>query len=281
MRCFFASDLHGNKGKYEALYKVVSDELPDAVLLGGDLLPTHTSLYIEEFIIDVILDGMEKIRREHDVRFFVIMGNDDPRIFEHLFQKADSEDVLDYMHFRTISLDDVFISGYSYVPPTPFQLKDWEKYDVSRFTDVGSVSPELGFRTIDVPVNEIKNGTIEKDIELLARNSPPKDTLYLFHSPPYKILDTVDWRGQLFGHVKPDINVGSIAIRKFIEREHPLVTLHGHIHESSAITGVWKSYHSGTHSFTAAHSGPELTLVRFDTDGLEYATRDIIKLTNP
>ena len=278
MRCFFVSDLHGNKGKYEALFKIVSDEEPDAVLLGGDLLPTHTSLNIEKFMRDVILTGMKNITREHSVRFLAIMGNDDPRKYEDLFKEADSENILDYMHFRTISLDDVFITGYSYVPPTPFQLKDWERYDVSRFTDVGSVSPELGFRTMDVPENEIKHGTIEKDLKELKKNSPPEYTIYLFHSPPYKMLDMVDWRGQIFGHVKPDINVGSIAIRKFIESEHPLVTLHGHIHEAAARTGTWRLHYSGTHCFTAAHGGPELSLVRFDTDELEKATREIIKI---
>ena len=36
---FFASDLHGRVGRYEALWRQALAELPDAIFLGGDLLP--------------------------------------------------------------------------------------------------------------------------------------------------------------------------------------------------------------------------------------------------
>jgi len=38
--CLFASDLHGSARRYRALAAVVERERPDAVLLGGDLLPS-------------------------------------------------------------------------------------------------------------------------------------------------------------------------------------------------------------------------------------------------
>ena len=38
-RCFFASDLHGRQDRYEKLFTAMAREVPDAVLLGGDLLP--------------------------------------------------------------------------------------------------------------------------------------------------------------------------------------------------------------------------------------------------
>jgi len=73
-----------------------------------------------------------------------------------------------------------------------------------------------------------------------------------------------------------DVHVGSMAIARFIEAQQPLVTLHGHIHESARLTGAWRQQFGRTHAFSAAHDGPELALVRFDLEDLESATRELI-----
>jgi Icc-related predicted phosphoesterase len=69
--------------------------------------------------------------------------------------------------------------------------------------------------------------------------------------------------------------VGSIAVRRFIEDRQPYLTLHGHIHESTRLTGSWRDRMGRTHMFSAAHDGPELALVRFDLDDLEGAEREL------
>jgi Icc-related predicted phosphoesterase len=174
----------------------------------------------------------------------------------------------------------MFITGYSYVPPTPFQLKDWERYDVSQYVDVGAVSLEQGKRTVDVSLDEIKYSTIAEDLEKLSKNSPSGKTIYLFHSPPYhSCLDRVDLHGKKVDHAPMDVHVGSIAIQHFIKTHQPFLTLHGHVHESAHITGWWKEKVERTYSFTAAHYGPELAVVRFDTDHLENATRELIPVS--
>ena len=66
------------------------------------------------------------------------------------------------------------------------------------------------------------------------------------------------------------------AIRRFIEERSPLVTLHGHVHESARLTGTWRCRIGRTHAFTAAHDGPELALIRFDPGDLEAATRELV-----
>jgi len=70
--------------------------------------------------------------------------------------------------------------------------------------------------------------------------------------------------------------VGSVAVRRFIEERQPLLTLHGHIHESARLTGDWQDRIGRTFMFSAAHDGPELALVRFDLENLEGATRELI-----
>jgi Icc-related predicted phosphoesterase len=73
-----------------------------------------------------------------------------------------------------------------------------------------------------------------------------------------------------------DVHVGSIAVKRFIKARQPLVTLHGHIHESAGITGSWREKIGRTHMFSAAHDGSQLALVRFDLENLDGATRELI-----
>ena len=276
----FVSDLHGEKIRYNALFKFIKKEKPDGVFIGGDLLPggfgvnTDLDRFLEDFFISKI-STIKKLGLK--TRFFVILGNDDPRIYEDTLKEAEKQNLLDYVNCHTVSFEDLFVTGYSYVPPTPFRLKDWEKYDVSQYVDVGAVSPEEGVRTVDISKDEIRYGTIEKDIKNLVKNSPVERTIFLFHSPPYKSnLDRAPLDNKTVDHAPIDVHVGSIAIQRFIKNKQPLLTLHGHVHESTRLTGYWKEKTGKTYSFNAAHDKPELALIRFKTDDLENATRVLV-----
>ena len=283
MKCIFVSDLHGRVERFKKLFEIIEKEKPDAVFIGGDLLPNQFSIKMsmEEFLEKNLfskINGIE-IRIGKKIDFFVIMGNDDPRAYEYLFIEKDKEKVVKYVHFKTVKFDSLFVTGYSYVPPTPFQLKDWERYDVSRFVDVGAIPPESGMRTVEVEKDEIIYSTISEDIKKLTKNAPVEKTIFLFHSPPYKSnLDRAPLDGKKVDHVPMDVNVGSIAIQRFIERKQPFLTLHGHVHESARLTGNWMEKKGDTYSFSAAHDGPELSLIRFDTENLEKAKREIISV---
>ena len=80
----------------------------------------------------------------------------------------------------------------------------------------------------------------------------------------------------MIDHAPVDVHVGSIAIKRFIMKEQPLLTLHGHVHESTRITGNWREKFGETFSFNAAHDGHELSLIRFNTNNLSDATRSLI-----
>lgn len=283
MNCIFVSDLHGNIKKYEKLFEIIKKERPKAVFFGGDLLPHGYSLkegvsfFLDKYLFSKIKRMNEK--NENKIRFFVIMGNDDARSFEKYFLDADKKNIIEYVNLKTVEFDGLYVTGYSYVPPTPFQLKDWEKYDVSRFVDVGTVSPEKGKRTVEVNKDEIKYSTIAEDLDKLVKNSPPEKTIYLFHSPPYDTaLDRADVDGKKVDHAPMDIHVGSIAIKRFIENYNPFLTLHGHIHETVSLTGKWIEKKGNTLSFSACYDGSELAVIRFDTQDLKNASRMIIKI---
>ena len=182
-----------------------------------------------------------------------------------------------YVHNSKVRLSDYSVYGYSFVPPSPFQLKDWEKYDVSRHVDPGSVSPEEGLRSRTSESQNSKHQTINQDIKKLVGNDDLSEAIILFHSPPYKTnLDRAALDGKMVDHVQLDVHVGSIAIRRFIEERQPLVTLHGHIHESARLTGSWQDRIGRTRMFTAAHDGPELAVILFNMSDLGKAERILL-----
>ena len=276
MHCLFASDLHGRIPRYNALYHAIDTERPDAVFLGGDLLPTHhSSIPIDAFIDQHLLTPMRQYT--DTTRFFLILGNDDPRRYEHQIQDACRDGRCDYLHERTATLNGFTIAGYANVPPTPFLLKDWERYDVSYFVDVGAVPPEQGTHTVPFSLDDLIHGTITQDLDRLATDLPLDKTIFLFHSPPYDtVLDRAALDGKTVDHAPLDVHVGSMAIKRFIEQRQPLLTLHGHVHESTRLTGQWKTQIGRTYCLNGSHDGPELALIRFDPQQPSAATRELL-----
>ena len=156
-------------------------------------------------------------------------------------------------------------------------LKDWERYDVSRYVDPGCVSPEEGLHSFPVPAVQIRHGTIARDLAALADDADLSEAICLFHAPPHDTgLDLADLAGQFVDHVPVDPHVGSIAVRRFIETRQPKVTLHGHIHEAARLSGRWREQLGRTWCFGGAHDGPGLALVRFDPDAPGAATRGLL-----
>jgi Icc-related predicted phosphoesterase len=280
LNCFCVSDPHGHIDRYEKLAHAIAKERPSAVFLGGDLLPGVGLDREADFLNDYLIPRFTRMAQEMEQQYpavFLILGNDDPRCEEKALLGAECPSLWSYIHLKKVRFQSFPVYGYAYVPPTPFRLKDWERYDVSRFVDVGSVSPEEGIRTVAVSENEIKWRTIQEDLELLAGGDEMDDAIMLFHSPPYGThLDRAGLDSRFVEHTPLDVHVGSIAIRRFIENRQPLLTLHGHVHESARITGVWKSTIGRTVCINAAHDGPELALVRFDPHSPADATRELL-----
>lgn len=280
MQCIFVSDLHGNKNHYSKLFKTIEREKPDGIFLGGDILASGFGINVDldNFIHDVILSNISRLKRKGiESRFFTILGNDDPHSYEEILIKAEKDNLIEYIHNRLVSFDDLFVTGYSYVPPTPFKLKDWERYDISQFVDVGAISPEEGIRTFNVSKDTIRYSTIKEDLDKISKKTPVEKTIFLFHSPPYKsYLDRAELDGKMVENAPVDVYIGSIAIKNFIKKKQPFITLHGHVHESARLTGYWKEKFGKTYSFSAAHDGPELAVIRFNTDKLRNASRELI-----
>jgi Icc-related predicted phosphoesterase len=280
IRSFFISDLHGHVDRYEKLIREIREHQPQLVFFGGDLLPhgMHRNI-VDDFMEDFLFLQFSRLMQEMGEaypRIYLILGNDDPRAEEKKFIELGETGVWHYLHDRKDNFAGFTFYGYANVPPTPFRLKDWERYDVSRYVDPGCIPPEEGFRTVE-PSADLAYATILDELNQLTGDEPLEESVFLFHSPPYKtFLDRAALDGLMVDHVPMDVHVGSIAIMRFIEERQPWLTMHGHVHESSRITGHWRQIFGQTNSFSAAWDGPELALVDFDLEDPSNAQRRII-----
>ena len=284
-RCYFVSDLHGSVTRYQALFDRIRKDPPDALFLGGDLLP-HGSVRIAlqktmlDFTEEVLLKGFRDMKKDMLSFFpkvFLILGNDDPKSEEELILQGEEEGLWEYVHQKKTFLEDVSVFGYAHIPPTPFRFKDWERYDVSRFVDVGCVPPDEGMYSVEMSKDELQWDTIQLQLERLLGSEDLSRSILLFHTPPYQSsLDRAALDEVKVEHVPVDVHVGSIAVQRLIQEKKPMITLHGHIHESSSLTGEWMHRYDPTIALSAAWNGPELALVTFDTEKPDRAKRELI-----
>ena len=284
--CIFLSDLHGSISRYNKVFSLIESEKPNIILFGGDLLPSGIKYFskgntaYENFIVDFIKPNLDRIRnvlKNKYPKIFLILGNDDPRIDEKNILELESENYLEYIHNRKSTYSGYDFYGYSFIPPSPFHLKDWEKYDVSRYVDPGCISPEEGIRSVEQENDQIKYSTIRKDLKLLLESNNHEKSIFLFHCPPYKTaLDRAALDGKMIDHVPLDVHIGSIAIKEAIENFQPLLTLHGHVHESTRLTGNWKEKIGNTISFNGAHDRSELSVIKFTLEAPENAERILL-----
>jgi Icc-related predicted phosphoesterase len=284
--CFFVSDLHGKLSRFEALLKVTKKEKPDFVFIGGDLFPHRSFIPGQNqvgetnFVKDFLIPKFDKLKDAMDCAYpdiFLIPGNDDLKILFDSVADGEKSDLWRILHNHCVVIGKYRFYGYGCVPPTPFRIKDWDRFDISKEIEVGCIAPPDGYHSLP-PDHDPENDTIQNDLQSLINEDNMEFGVFLFHSPPYQtVLDhanlhTLDPDQQI-----PTINVGSKAIRNFIDEKRPYITLHGHIHESPRITGEWKQSLGRTWSFSAAHDGPELAVIKFELNDPLSATRRLIK----
>jgi Icc-related predicted phosphoesterase len=203
MKILYVTDMHGNPDVYEFVLTAAARKGIDALVLGGDLAPAGPlSMFIptqRAFLEKYLLPLLREFREGAGKPVFGMMGNDDFRVNLGLLEKAEKEGLLSLLHLKTHRLGRYTIAGYSCVNPIPFFLKDWEREE-SRITE---------------------------ELKAIAPGRPG-DAILVFHAPP---------RGTKLDMLYNGEHVGSAAVRAFLEEHQPLLSLHGHIHESPEMSG--------------------------------------------
>ena len=262
LKLIYSADLHGNEEFYKRLLKKTEDEKCSAIVIGGDLCPKgggtmeerveSQKSFLEKFMIPLF----KNFKLKNKTEFYAIMGNDDFRANLQALEKAEKDKILKSIHGKSIKFNNnLNIAGYSFVNPTPFRLKDWEKPDFENDRGPAQLFDE------EIRSAEKENGTIKDDFEKLKKMSSPKKTIYMIHAPPFNTKLDIITTGA---------HVGSKSIREFIEKEQPFLTLHGHIHESPQMSGSWKDRIGSTVCINVGSSYPEdkLNCVVIDADNL-------------
>ncbi len=165
---------------------------------------------------------------QSEVRCFLMPGNDDPPGIEEALSRARRVEACDE---RIVEFDghEMVSLGYSNITPfhSPRELEERELY---------------------------------RRVERLAEQlRAPRSAIFNLHVPPYdSTLDTAAELDESLTVVTQAgapkrIPVGSTAVRELIERYQPLVSLHGHVHESPGATHIGRTlcvnpgsaYHTG------------------------------------
>lgn len=287
----FSADLYGSEVQYKKLVDLAISGKADSLIIGGDIAPLSMHKYLvydQRIFISEELPKLLSPLKASDCRVYLIMGNDDCACNMDILEK--NERLFRVIHGRRLTLTDDFdIVGYSFVPITPFVLKDWEKFDLTEvpkhlknsyvirktlnYRIYGVKSTLEGWKNFCFTEDIEKEDSIQKDLYESVFTEKTEETVYVIHTPPDNTnLDQ--------GHDRS--HLGSMAVRMFIEEYQPYLTLHGHIHETVAMSGDFEEAIGNTLSLTAGNhdfrnSAPsDLAVVTFDLYDLKTAKRRVI-----
>lgn len=168
----------------------------------------------EKLAFDVLeqwLQLAEERLKGSGVKIYLTGGNDDPLQISKVIRKYESDTIL-MAEEKTLTLNsehEMISLGYS--NPTPWHLPR------------------------DITEDEL----LQKIEAMACQVHEMKKAIFNLHVPPYD-TPPIDYAPQLDETLKPKLEgtgfkmvpVGSVAVRKSLEKFQPLIGLHGHIHES-------------------------------------------------
>ncbi len=281
MKFVYATDLHGNQGAYEALADLAHAERADAVVLGGDLFAYSRYAAPQLAFADDVLRNFLQILANARIPVLTIPGNVDLRAAVERVREFERQGLIRLLGLQPLYLPlggkdgqgGVELFGYPYVPPTPFRLKENERRDlaVDRYEGPWPIflsSPDPEQERIEGPEDYLDGlPSIEEDLARIPLTQQPG--ILVAHTPPWGCgLD----RTSLGTHG------GSRALRGWIEARQPLLTLHGHLHESPDLSGRWVERIGITLCINpGAAGGATLHAVIFETANLPHSLRHTVQ----
>ena len=285
MKVLYTSDLHGEIHLYQDLLSLAVSSLSEMMVIGGDLLPSFppTRRYEDmipnqkTFTTQFLSPFFKKMLETTSIQqIFLIPGNWDLDYLS-LFRQA-TEGIVDLNQKGHRLKNGYELIGYPFVPPTPFRPKNYEKMDDPEAPWPRQKNPSYILSSdqtdqltpIDPYLYLRKRETIEEDLDRLSKPLNPKRTVYIMHSPPF---------GTRLDFIQGGKSTGSRSIKAFVEKNQPLLTLHGHIHESPELSGAYVDRIGETLSINpgqSAWSGRDimkLDAVTFQMENIEGTLR--------
>ena len=241
MKILYVTDLHGDKNKYRKSFEIAVEKKITVIVNGGDMLPKLGERHLDQpaFINGFLRDYFKELQ-EHNITYLTMLGNDDLLSVDGLFEQVCDE----FGNVHNIAGKKVLIGGYEFIGMNnildhPFGCKDrviTEKDYIPQrqLSYFAGISNEYGYDRI---FNWLEYSKTELPLmcDILQELPEPenqKQTIYVMHMPPEGLR-----LGQL---LYQDLDIGSVDIYEFLKSKQPLLSLHGHIHESpDTEKGTW------------------------------------------
>ena len=270
----YTSDLHGNLDLYRAAGEAAVRSGADALIFGGDLCPGTPSgasprmpIEQQQFLLYHVSQLLSDWKQASPpLRIFAIPGNDDCQTVLPALEELERKGLIENLHRQTRNLGAYTLTGLAFVPPTPFQLKDFERWDDAPEPDSHAYSyrgvngTPRGFAAIEnFRAYLDSRPSIQQELDRLPVQDPAH-TVAVIHTPPFNTKCDVLFDGR---------HIGSRAVRNWIEHYQPRLTLHGHIHESPKLAGTFLDKIGGTIVINPGcdHTRPHLVSIDLDHPG--------------
>jgi uncharacterized protein len=278
IRVFFVSDLHGSEICFRKFINAAKAYEADVIISGGDMtgkmvVPlvqrengTYTARYQGSDMVlkaDEEVLAQEKIIRNsgfYPVRMTEqeVRGMDEAAV-EKLFAREMRKVVESWMRLAEERLGDSGIKCFM-MPGND------DMFDVDEMLNGSSYVVNVDNKVVDIgPLQMVSTGwanmtpwhcprdvseeELEERVEaMISKLRDPRKSIFNLHCPPYN--STLDSAPELDENLTPHLEVGgdmkmtpvgSIAIRRIIEKYQPFLSLHGHIHEGRGATKIGRT----------------------------------------
>ena len=283
LKILYVTDLHGDKNKYKKSLEIAIEKNIDVIVNGGDMLPKQCNRHMEQpaFITGFLKEYFTELQMRN-IFYLAMLGNDDLLVLDGLFDEVCKE----FDNIHNIAGRKVCIRGYEFIGMNhildhPFGCKDrvvTETHYIpqGQLSAVAGISNEYDYDRIFNWL-EYSRSNLPHMCDILADLPEPADlrkTVYVMHMPP---------AGLRLGQLRyQDMDIGSVDIYEFLQEKQPLLSLHGHIHESpDTEKGKWINQIFDT---TCVQTGQtelndsEMVYAEIDLKHKEYK-RQVIKIT--
>lgn len=279
LRLFYASDIHGSERVFRKFLNAAAFYKVQAVVFGGDLTGKAMIPFVETgpgtYEADVFgvrrtvaggsaLTGLEQFVRDRGAYPYRTTPEEmaalqsDPQLVTQTFsrvmrQTAENWVTLADERLRAARIPALMMPGNDDEPEVKKILAqgDWITDAEDRLVDLeGYQVISFGWATTTPwhSPREISEAELGVRLEALAGQlDPAQPVIFNFHDPPagsgldmaYKM--TGDMKVEMAGGQAMLAPVGSTSVRDLIQRLQPVLSLHGHIHESRAVSKIGRT----------------------------------------
>lgn len=237
MKIMALADVHQSADKWEKLVAAVEKHRPETVAIAGDLLPKDNGILAQTALIPQLREYAAAIKTA-GAEMVLIPGNDDNQLVVPELEKGDRDGLWHCVAERVKVIHGFEFCGCPWILDYPFGYKYWVAPESSTETAISAF--QIGPPLVINEQNEIETvpnlekylkskQSIEESLQKLVEQVQNiTRSIWLIHQPPANVGFDLCGSGA---------KVGSPQVYRFLSEKQPLLSIHGHVHESPACKG--------------------------------------------